>query len=125
MHHVRMGLANFVIGASGDGTVELLLNGHDLTDRIQSLQLDATANNLPQLRVTLTGEGQVAGEGIVQVIQTAEDVAVDLGHIVRAWLDEIDANALMEDAMRNAPMHASAGSLLLAELSERAKTDFQ
>ena len=120
-----MGLATFVIEASADGSMGLLLNGQDLSGRVQSLQLDATQHNLPQLQVTLSGEGQIAGEGVVQVIQTAEDIAVDLGHLVRAWLDQIDPGALMEDAMRNASMHESAAVLVLAALSERALTDFQ
>lgn len=120
-----MGLATFAIEANGDGSIGLLLNGQDLGGRVQALHLEVAEHALPQLQVRLSGEGQIAGEGIVQVIQTADDVQVDLGHVVRVWLAEIDANALMEDAMRNAPMHASAGSLLLAELSERAKTDFQ
>lgn len=119
-----MGLATFVIEANFDGSIGLLLNGQDLGDRVEALHLELAQHSLPKLQVKLNGEGQIAGEGIVQVIQTAEDVAVDLGHIVRVWLSEIDPGALMEDAMRNAPMHESAAALVLKALSERALTDF-
>lgn len=125
MHHVGMGLATFAIEANADGSIGLMLNGQDLGERVQALHLEVAEHTLPQLQVRLSGEGQVAGEGIVQVIQTAEDVAVDLGHVVRVWLGQIDPGALMEDAMRNAPLHAGAAELVLAALSERALEDFQ
>lgn len=120
-----MGLATFAIEANGDGSIGLMLNGQDLGDRVQSLQLIATPGTLPQLQVRVTGEGQVAGDGIVHVIQTTEGLSVEIGEVVQIWLRELNADSLMEDALRDASPGVSSAHLLLKEIREQAEDYFR
>lgn len=86
--------ATWEIDASNPAAPRVVVNGEDVTDRIDGASMSVGAGAPPRLVLGMTGGGTVTGTGVVEVRQLDD---VDESAIILAWLDNLDAAKLWKE----------------------------
>ena len=99
-----MRVTQFQVDLSDPVDPKMVVDGEDVTDRVEQLAVVVGRNELPKLVVTMSpGAGSISGSGVVEVHNDEDQVARWLGNInpealeqamLKEWSDSTGKTAL-------------------------------
>lgn len=115
--------AHFRIAApvvGGDPSALVEVNDQDITRNVKrAVLMMGAGSQVTTLQLELMGSGEIAGDGIVQVVLDADQAAVPLTQAVLRFLDSVDPIEL-EQRMLGGGMSEGPAVTLLAALKQMA-----
>lgn len=109
------GVTSFSFTAAPVGVARLVVEGEDVTDRVEAFELRGGRREPTTLSLHIVGSGNVEGDALVSVAGP-----VDPSAVVHEFLSAISPQALDEAMARNPSMGRSVGESALAFLHEQA-----
>lgn len=111
-------MPKFHVNAMPNGMTYVQVDGHDLTGQVMALAFDSAPGQSPVLSLHMPVNGELEGEGIIQVIKPGNNVA--------EFLRQLDPLAIEQEAL-NSMQWGDGGSVgaaimtLLIHLAEEAQ----
>lgn len=113
-----MDVASFTIKATPFGA-RIEVNGHDVTDQVGVAEIRVADGQPTTLTLHHIGDGTIEGQGIVQVVDPAQNDA----DIICGFLAMIDPDQLDSDALADADVSSNLTAAMLATLQRYARGD--
>lgn len=90
-----MGLLRFSLHVDANGSTQVLLDGADISGRVAGISFASRPGQPPVLTLLHSGEGEIAGEGIVRVVEEG----IDQRQAVLDFLGNLDAAEVDRQAL--------------------------